>query len=45
MEKLKIEFPNDYQERIERLSEYCESSGKTYKTIWQLFEAGQEKKK
>lgn len=31
MEKLKIEFPNDYQERIERLSEYCESSGKTYK--------------
>lgn len=31
MEKLKTEFPNDYQERIERLSEYCESSGKTYK--------------
>ena len=31
MEKLKIEFPNDYQERIERLSEFCESSGKTYK--------------
>ncbi len=24
MEKLKIEFPNDYPERIERLSEYCE---------------------
>lgn len=31
MEKLKTEFPNDYQERIERLSEYCESAGKTYK--------------
>lgn len=31
MEKLKTEFPNDYQKRIERLSEYCESSGKTYK--------------
>ncbi|EGP5186640.1 hypothetical protein EJW92_10970 [Enterococcus faecium] len=31
MEKLKTEFPNDHQERIERLSEYCESSGKTYK--------------
>ncbi|MFS1178688.1 replisome organizer [Enterococcus lactis] len=31
MEKLKTEFPNNYQERIERLSEYCESSGKTYK--------------
>lgn len=31
MEKLKTEFPDDYQERIERLSEYCESSGKTYK--------------
>ncbi|KWY40245.1 helix-turn-helix domain-containing protein [Enterococcus faecium] len=31
MEKLKTEFPNDYQERIERLSEYCEASGKTYK--------------
>ncbi len=31
MEKLKAEFPNDYQERIERLSEYCASTGKTYK--------------
>lgn len=31
MEKLKTEFPNDYQERIERLSEYYESAGKTYK--------------
>lgn len=31
MEKLKAEFLNDYQERIERLSEYCASTGKTYK--------------
>lgn len=29
--KLKEEFPNDYQERIERLSEYIESTGKKYK--------------
>ena len=31
LEKLKKEFPNDYNERIDRLSEYMESSGKTYK--------------
>lgn len=31
LEKLRQEFPNDYQERIERLSEYMASSGKTYK--------------
>lgn len=31
LEKLKKEFPGDYQERIERVSSYCESSGKTYK--------------
>ena len=30
MEKLKTEFP-DYQERIERLSEYIASTGKSYK--------------
>ena len=30
MEKLKQEFPNDYEERIDRLSEYMESTGKTY---------------
>ena len=30
-EKLKKEFPNDYSERIDRLSEYMESTGKTYK--------------
>lgn len=31
LEKLKIEFPNDYQERIERVSSYCASTGKSYK--------------
>lgn len=30
-EKLKTEFPADYQERIERLSSYKASTGKTYK--------------
>lgn len=30
-EKLLQEFPTDYQERIERLSEYVASTGKTYK--------------
>ena len=31
VEKLKSEFPDDWQNRIERLSEYIASSGKTYK--------------
>ena len=31
LEKLKNEFPNDYKDRIERVSEYCASTGKTYK--------------
>ena len=31
MEKLKSEFPDDWRNRIERLSEYIASSGKTYK--------------
>lgn len=30
MEKLKAEFPTDYEERIERVSLYCKSKGKTY---------------
>lgn len=30
-EKLKVEFPTDYAERIEAVSEYCKSSGKSYK--------------
>ena len=29
--KLKVEFPNDYEDRIERLSEYKASTGKSYK--------------
>lgn len=31
LEKLKEEFPYDYQERIDRLSEYMATTGKTYK--------------
>lgn len=31
MQKLKTEFPNDYEERIERLSSYIASTGKKYK--------------
>ena len=31
MDKLKSEFPQDWQQRIERLSEYIASSGKSYK--------------
>ena len=33
LEKLKKEFPNDYQDRIERLSEYIASTGKKYKNF------------
>ena len=32
MQKLKIEFPSDYEGRIERLSEYMASSGRHYKS-------------
>ena len=31
LEKLKSEYPNDYEKRIERLSEYIASTGKSYK--------------
>ena len=31
MKKLQKEYPNDYQNRIERLSEYTASTGKSYK--------------
>lgn len=31
MEKLKNEFPRDWEERVERLSEYVASTGKSYK--------------
>lgn len=32
LEKLKEEFPNDWEQRIERLSEYIASTGKRYKS-------------
>lgn len=32
IEKLKVEFPTDYEERIDRLSEYIESKGAKYKS-------------
>lgn len=32
MEKLKTEFPNDYEQRIEKLSSYMASTGKKYKS-------------
>ena len=32
MEKLKTEYPHDYTERIERLSEYMASTGRSYKS-------------
>lgn len=32
IEKLKAEFPNDWEKRIERLSAYMASTGKTYKS-------------
>ena len=31
VEKLKDEFPFDWKERVEKVSEYCASHGKTYK--------------
>lgn len=31
MEKLQAEFPTDWEERIENLSNYMEAKGKTYK--------------
>ena len=31
LEKLKAEFPNDWKGRIEKVSEYCASTGKAYK--------------
>lgn len=31
LETLKNEFPNDWEERIERVSAYCASKGKSYK--------------
>ncbi len=32
MQTLQAEFPQDYRQRIERLSEYMASTGKSYKS-------------
>ncbi|MGH1847114.1 replisome organizer [Enterococcus gilvus] len=34
LEKLKKEFPADWEARIERVSSYCESTGKSYKNYF-----------
>lgn len=39
--KLKAEFPSDWDQRIQRLSEYMASSGKSYKTTLLLSVIGQ----
>lgn len=39
LEKLKKEFPRDFQERIERLSEYMVTSGKSYKNHYATIKA------
>lgn len=43
MEKLKTEFPNDYKERIERVSEYCASKGRAYKNYLATIRAWSKK--
>lgn len=49
LEKLKAEFPQDWQERIERLSEYIASTGRKYKNhlatirVWARKSGGQQK--
>ncbi len=45
MEKLKSEFPADYNERIERLSEYMASTGKKYKNHLATIRAWARKEK
>lgn len=51
LETLKAEFPADWQERIERVSEYCASTGRTYKNylatirVWSRKETSVPKKK
>lgn len=45
LEKLKTEFPNDWKERIERVSEYCASQGKTYKNYLATIRAWAKKEK
>lgn len=45
LEKLKTEFPDDWKERIERVSEYCELSGKKYKNYLAVIRAWAKKDK
>lgn len=45
LEKLKIEFPVDWEERIERVSEYCASKGVTYKNYLATIRAWARKDK
>lgn len=45
LEKLKTEFPNDWKDRIERVSEYCASQGKTYKNYLATIRAWAKKEK
>ncbi|MEC5338572.1 phage replisome organizer N-terminal domain-containing protein [Enterococcus casseliflavus] len=45
MEKLKSEFPNDWEQRIDRVSEYCEVTGKTYKNYLATIRAWAKKDK
>ena len=45
VEKLKTEFPLDWQDRIERVSEYCASKGVTYKNYLATIRAWARKDK
>ncbi|AUJ85450.1 phage replisome organizer N-terminal domain-containing protein [Enterococcus sp. CR-Ec1] len=45
MEKLKSEFPNDWDQRIDRVSEYCEVTGKSYKNYLATIRAWAKKDK
>ena len=45
LKKLKDEFPSDWQERIERVSEYCASKGVTYKNYLATIRAWARKDK
>ena len=45
LEKLKTEFPVDWDERIERVSEYCASKGVTYKNYLATIRAWARKDK
>lgn len=45
LDKLKRDFPTDYQDRIDRLSEYVASTGKTYKNYLATIRAWARKEK